>query len=169
VYSLTWRPETARLVVGPLTYGQSVSGVFTPTHNADTWVFSGTAGDVISIALRYQRGDKFSAGFQLRAENGVALATAFDNGDGSGARVDGIVLPFNGSFSVALANPTPDFKGMGLYTLSVNLQDSKARSIGGVLRYGDKGIGDLYVDDPVDTWVFSAHSGDVISLSVQGR
>src|SRR5437773_4357294 len=115
--------------------------------------------------MRYQRGDPFTGGFQLRSENGLPLVTRPDLGDGSGARIDGLLLPFSGSYTIIAANPSADFNGAGVYSLSVNLQDSKARSVGGILHYGEQGRGSLYEDDSSDTWVFEARAGEVIRLS----
>ncbi len=164
-YTLSWQPERERLIAGALNYNQTVNGVFTAQHNTDSWVFSGTAGDVVSISMRYQRGDPFKGGFQLRSENGLPLVTKADLGDGSGARVDGLLLPFSGSYTVTAANPDANFKGTGIYSLSVNLQDSKARSMGGILHAGEQGQGRLYQDDAGDTWVFEAQAGEVVRLS----
>src|SRR5258708_4053523 len=166
-YNLSWQPEVAPLTLGALHYDESVGGVFTATHNADSWVFSGTAGDVISISLNYERGDKFAGGIQLRSENGLPLATVADLGNGAGARVDNLLLPFSGSYTLVVANPDPAFKGTGIYALNVNLQDSKARSMGTVLLAGQKGEGNIYADDPVDTWIFSARGGDEISITTR--
>lgn len=168
-YSLTWTPERERLVAGPLNYGQTVSGVFTEQHRADSWVFSGTAGDVISVTLRYLRGDRFNGGFRVQAENGVPLVTVPDLGTGSGARADNLLLPFSGSYTLVVANPDSNFKGAGVYSLSLSLQDSKAHSLGSILRYGQNGQGSLSADDPSDTWVFGARAGDIVKVSVQAQ
>lgn len=167
VYSLYFEPDADRVSAGPLRIGQTVTGIFAPQRNASTWVFSATAGDVVSIALRYVRGDPFIGSFQLRAENGVPLATVADL-NGLGARAD-VLLPFDGSYTVVAANPDGEYKGAGVYALSVNLQDSRARSAGGVLRYGEQGSGDIYADDPLDTWVFGARAGDRVRIRVQSR
>ncbi len=168
-YSLTWQPDRGREIAGALNYNQTVGGVFTANHNADSWVFTGTMGDVISVVLRYQRGDPFRGGLQIRSENGVALITAADLGDGAGARVDNLLLPFSGSYTIALANPDPNFKGAGVYSLSVHLQDSKAKSMGGLLRYGEQGQGEITADDPSDSWVFRARAGDIVRVAARAR
>jgi len=166
-YSLTWQPDLSREIAGALNYSQTASGVFTANRNTASWVFTGSMGDVISVVMRYQRGDPFRGGLQIRSENGVALITAADLGDGAGARVDNLLLPFSGSYTIALANPDPNFKGAGVYSLSVHLQDSKAKSIGGLLRYGEQGQGAITADDPSDSWVFRARAGDILRVSAR--
>ncbi|MEP7284675.1 MAG: PPC domain-containing protein [Chloroflexota bacterium] len=169
IYALTWQPEQERLVAGPLRYNQSVGGVFTAQHNADSWVFTGTQGDVISIALEYERGDKFNGAFQLRSENGLTLAQEADVSNGLGARIENVLLPFSGSYTLFVGNPAPTYKGTGVYSLSVDLRDSKARSMGSILHYGQQGQGELFVDDAVDTWVFAARAGDVVKIAAQAQ
>jgi hypothetical protein len=104
VYPLILRSDRDTLVARPLHYSETVGGVFTPGRNLETWVFSGTMGDTVSVALRYVRGDRFVGSFQVRAENGVALATVADLGQEAGARAD-LLLPFSGSYSILVANP----------------------------------------------------------------
>lgn len=168
-YRLTWLPEREPLTPGPLRYAQTVSGLFTAARNAENWTFSGTANDVIAISLRQLGGQPFKGGFQLISESGVRLATAADAGDGSGAHVEGILLPFSGSYTIIALNPDVGYQGAGVYALNIVLQDSKARSMGGTLRDGSQGTGDLYPDDLVDTWLFKGRTGDVVNVQVQAR
>ncbi len=164
VYRLQWLPSDER-ANGVLGYGQTVSGSLTAARNFETWVFSGSAGDVVSVALRYVRGTPFNGSFQLRAANGVPLATVADL-DGGGGRAD-VLLPFSGSYSIVVANPASDFQGAGIYALSLSLTESSARALGGVLRYGQEAVSTLYPDDPEDTWVFAARVGDRVRVTVQ--
>ncbi|PJF32166.1 MAG: hypothetical protein CUN51_00630 [Candidatus Thermofonsia Clade 1 bacterium] len=164
VYRLQWLPADER-ASGVISYGQTVSGILTAARNFETWVFSGNMGDVVSVALRYVRGTPFTASFQLRAANGVPLATVADL-DGSGARAD-VLLPFDGSYSIIVANPMPEFQGANIYALSLGLTESRARAIGGILRYGEEALSILYADDAVDTWVFAAQAGERVRVRVQ--
>lgn len=164
VYRLQWLRANAQ-ASSAISYGQTVSGILTAARNFETWVFSGNVGDVVSVALRYVRGTPFTASFQLRAANGVPLATVADI-DGSGARAD-VLLPFDGSYSIVVANPTLEFEGASIYALSLNLTESRARAIGGVLRYGQEALSALYADDPTDTWVFAAQAGERVRVTLQ--
>ncbi len=169
VYRLTWQPERERLLPGPLRYAQTVNGLFNVARTADSWTFTGTANDVIAVSMQQLRGDPFRGGFQLVSENGVRLATAADLGDGSGAHIEGILLPFSGSYTIIALNSDTAYQGSGVYALNVTLQDSKARSMGGTLHDGEQGIGDLYPDDVTDTWLFSGRTGDVVTAQIQAR
>jgi hypothetical protein len=166
-YRLTRHPSIQTFTPGIISYSQSVGGVITAQRNAETWTFSGNAGDVVSIGMTYVRGDRFAGSFQISAENGLALATGIDGGDGAGARVDRVVLPFTSSYTILIANITPNFKGSAVYRLSLTLQESKARSIGGLLTGMQSVSGELYDDDPADVWLFDGRGGDVIALTAQ--
>ncbi|GAB4551711.1 MAG: hypothetical protein OHK0023_18920 [Anaerolineae bacterium] len=146
-------------------YGETVSGIINSSRPFETWVFSGTAGDVISIGLRFLRGDRFAASFQLRAANGVALATVADL-DGAGGRAD-VLLPFSGAYTIVVANPAPSFRGTGVYALSLGLSDSRARYLSDVIHYGETVEGVISADDPTDTWVFAAKAGERLRIVAQ--
>jgi hypothetical protein len=164
IYRLRWLAADER-AGGVISYGQTVSGILTAARNFETWVFSGNAGDVVSVAVRYTRGTPFTASFQLRAANGVPLATVADL-EGNGARAD-VLLPFDGSYSIIVANPTFEFEGASVYALSLGLTESRARAVGGVLRYGQEALSALYADDGTDTWVFAARAGERVRVTLQ--
>ena len=164
VYRLEWLAADGR-AGGVLGYGQTVSGILTAARNFETWVFSGNAGDVVSVAVRYTRGTPFTASFQLRAANGVPLATVADL-EGIGARAD-VLLPFDGSYSIIVANPTFEFEGASVYALSLGLTESRARAMGSVLRYGQEALSALYADDGTDTWIFAAQAGERVRVTLQ--
>jgi len=165
-FALTWNTATEPNTGGPLRYGQTVNGLFTQSQAFENWVFSGTQGDLVTVSLRYVRGDKFTGAFQLRGENGLVLARVADLDDGQGARATAL-LPFTGSYSLTIANSDSNYTGAGVYSLSVVLQDSKARSAGSVLRYGETGRGELYVDEGQDTWIFAAHEGEKVRINLR--
>ncbi|MBX3080728.1 MAG: hypothetical protein KF716_03780 [Anaerolineae bacterium] len=167
IYTLRREVKADANSIRSMQYGQTVQGYFSAERRSDTWAFAGTAGDNVTLSLRYVRGTRFLAGFQVFAENGLSLATAVADPAADGTARVTIVLPFSGTYAVSLANAQPDFTGAGVYALSVILQDTKARSLGAVLRSGDLGQGDLYADDPSDTWLINAHGGDQLNLTVR--
>lgn len=165
LYSLRLELAGDDALIKTLSYGETVSGIINGSRPFETWVFSGTSGDVVSIGLRFLRGDRFAASFQLRAANGVALATVADL-DGAGGRAD-VLLPFSGAYSIVVANPAPSFSGTGVYALSLGLSDSRARFLSGVIRYGETVEGVISADDPTDTWVFAAKAGEQLRIIAQ--
>lgn len=167
LYRLTWEADSGRAAAGVIRYGQTVSGLFTAQRRAETWAFSGTAGDSVAVAMRYQRGDPFTGSFQIQAANGVILATVADF-DQNGAQAE-VQLPFSGAYTILTGNPDPAYTGAGVYSLTVTLRESSAPSAGGVLRYGQTAIGRLTGADPTDTWVFSARAGDRVRIGLSGR
>jgi hypothetical protein len=165
-YSLTLNRELRNDAIDVVDYGATVGGVFSTTRNAKTWVLSGTAGDTVSIAMRYVRGDRFSSTFQVVSDTGVPLALGTDNGNG--AQVD-VFLPFTGSYNILVGNIDTGYTGRGVYALSVALRDSRARSVGGIVAPNDEVFGDLYADDPQDTWLLNGRGGSAITISVRAR
>jgi hypothetical protein len=167
-YRLQWMPQTIR-PSGALRFGQTVSGLFTANQQAEKWTFSGTVGDQIALSLRRLQGDPFRGAFQILSASGVTLASAADLGNGEGARVDSLSLPFSGTYTVVVVNPDSAFKGASVYALGLTLQDTKAHAVGGMLTDGQTGVSELYPDDPVHTWLFSGHGGDVVTIQVTAQ
>jgi hypothetical protein len=169
-YTLAWVGDT--IIAGgttphPVNYGQTVGGVFSQNNGLQTWTFAGTAGDTVSVALHYERGDSFTSGFQVRSDTGVVLTTVADPGDGSGAHADNLELPDTGNYQILVANAISDFKGAGVYSLTLRLQNTKARSIGGVLAFGQPAQGVIYPDDPADDWLIPAQGGAQVRVRVE--
>jgi hypothetical protein len=168
-YRLTREPEQQRSQPYVISYGQTVGGVFSADRNAELWTFTGNAGDVISVFMSQTRGDAVTGGFQILSEDGLTLATAIDAGDGTGARVETIVLPFTASYTILAANPQADFKGQAVYAVSLSLQESTARNIGGILRPEVPQLGELFADDPTDQWLISGRAGALLDVDILPR
>ena len=164
-YRLLWT-SAAPSVNGIASYGQTVTGRFTAGQQAEKWTFAGTVGDVIALSVRRLYGDPFRGAFQILSANGATLASAADLGNGEGARVDGLALPFSGTYTVVVVNPDSAFRGVGVYALGLTLQDTKARAVGGLLTDGLTGVSELYPDDLVNHWLFSGHGGDVVTVQL---
>jgi hypothetical protein len=168
-YRLTWNADSGQTAPGVIAYGQTVGGLFTAKTNASTWNFIGSAGDVVSIFTRQVSGDPALGSLQILAENGLVLATALDSGNGYGARVENVTLPFSGSYTILVANPRADFSGTAVYNLGLNLEESTVRNLGGTLLSGQPMLGAIDAGDPIDLWIFSGTAGQKFSLQVQPR
>ncbi len=145
-----------------IAYAQTVGGVFNAAQNAAAWSFAGRTGDVVAVSLRYESGTPFRGGFQILADSGLVLAASIDTGDG--ARVEGVTLPFTGTYSILIANPQADFKGSGVYSLSLALQESRAKFVSGAIAPGNAVAGELAVADPVDQWLFYGRASEAFSV-----
>lgn len=165
---LSFNKTTNRLRTGNMIieYGSTVGGVLSPENNLEVWTFSGSRGDVISLAARPSRGDQVFINMQVRASNGQVLATAADNGSGN-ARVDNLLLPIDGAYSILVGNPDGSFNGQAAYALSLILTNTNARSMGTALLPGEIGAGFLFPDDPVDTWLINGRRGDTVRIWVE--
>ncbi len=163
--SLSRNPANVGGVEQPISYGATAGNVLTRENFIDVWTFAGTAGDTVSIRARRIRGDAAPLTLQLRTRDGQVLATAGDTG---GSTIDHTVLPLSGHYSIIVGNPDQTFDGEMVYELTINLEDSLARSMGSVLEYGETVAGSFYVDDPSDTWLFEGQAGDIVTLAASG-
>ncbi|MBN1566078.1 MAG: hypothetical protein JXA10_19720, partial [Anaerolineae bacterium] len=145
-------------------YGETTGKVLTPENFLDVWTFAGTAGDVVTAHVRTVRGDLPTLSVQLRAQDGTVLETSLE--DGAGSRLEQIVLPMDGHYSLIVGNVDGTFAGEAAYEVTLLLEDTAARSMGTVTTYGHAVEGYFYLDDSIDTWIFEGRQGDVISATV---
>ncbi|MBZ0306752.1 MAG: hypothetical protein K8I82_11850, partial [Anaerolineae bacterium] len=169
-YRLTLNRSDAYLMAGDhaLTYGETVSGVFTQGNIVDRWLLAGSQGDVLAIALRPARGDAASVGFELTAPDGTVIGVGIDNNTGAGARTENIVLPAAGVYTLLVGTPDFQFSGSLVYDLSVERQNRTARSWGTIIPYNTGASGIIYADDTRDVWLFEGYQGDTIQISLTG-
>lgn len=149
-------------------YGATVSGVFTQGNIVDRWVFAGNQGDVIAVALRPVRGDITSVGFEVESPDGTIVGLGVDAGLNTGARVENIILPTTGIYSIFVGTPDAFFTGALAYDLSLERQNRTARSSGTLLPYGITASGIVYADDTRDVWFFEGTEGDIVEIGVTG-
>ncbi len=149
-------------------YGVTEGKVLTPENFLDVWTLAGSRGDVISLLARPVRGDAALITLQLRTRNGDVLATVGDDGSGMGARVDSLTLPEDGHYSIIVGNIDNEFSGQTAYVLTARLENTSARSIGGLMGYGQTVEGRFMVGDLTDTWLFEGHQGDLVTAIVTG-
>ena len=65
----------------------------------DFWLFDGSAGDVVTIAMQAQ-GDRLDPFLELVGPDGTLLIWDDDGGVNFNSRITGFVLPVSGSFAV---------------------------------------------------------------------
>lgn len=170
-YRISLERDSSRIVdnEAAIQYGQTEGKVLTSENFLDVWSFAGSQGDTVSIAVRPVRGDPALISFQVRTSDGRVVTTSVDDEAGYGARVDNLVLPQDGHYVIVVGNVDGSFEGQTAYELTVNLNDTPARSMGSVLSYGQAVKGTFHVDDAVDTWLFEGQQGDVISVTATGN
>ena len=144
-------------------YGETVGRVLSRQNFLDVWTFAGSQGDVLDVSVRAVRGDEAAFSVQLRSADGQALATVPSDALTASARVEGVVLPATGYYSIAVGNMDTAFAGQTAYELTLLLRGTAAHAIGTRMRYDQPVEGALYVDDPADVWVFDGAQGDVVT------
>lgn len=175
VFSVT--PIAAQAGGGRISYGDSVSGTISDPH--PEWVFRGTAGDVISIAISPEDGPV--NGFVLRDDLGALVVEV--GGMGAYANryhLDNFMLPMTGAYRIIVGG---SFGGSGDYTLSLRLVEHKADAP----KFSDKGdaidyntiVAGRLTEDEIfdiginggkilqgDIWTFSGKRGDIVGITV---
>ena len=145
-------------------YGETVGRVLSRQNFLDVWTFAGSQGDVLDVNVHAVRGDEAAFNVQLRSADGQALATVPADALTASARVQGVVLPQTGYYSIAVGNLDTAFAGQTAYELTLLLRGTAAHSIGSRMIDDQPVEGTLYVDDPADVWVFDGALGDTISV-----
>lgn len=165
-FSLTRGVTQPATAFNGLNFGETVQGLLTPTRRSATWAFSGSAGDTARITLRPVGGSTSLAAFQVISAGGVALATGVPDPSGTGEVIVNVVLPFNDAYSIFILDSATDSQRT-IYSLSLALAESKARSLGAKLLSERGAQGEIYADDVSDSWLFAAQAGDIIRAVVQ--
>jgi len=151
-----------------LSLNRTVSRVLTAENRIDVWAFAGTKGDVISAEARAIRGDPALLSFQIRTQTGAVLTTAAADASGR-AVAPQVLLPETGHYTLAVGNVDTTFDGALAYDLTVLLESTQARSMGGVLSGSGYGAGVLSGADLRDVWLFLARQGDLVRASVTAQ
>jgi len=153
---------------GVLINGYKHTGAITTPGEVDTWTFSATAGDRITVHIGEitDTNGRFGPWIRLTSPTSVSL------GDASGASaavIDDVVAPATGTYTVRVASFNTGFDGTGTYRLSMSHTpgpiliapgDEGGPLINGAIQTGTIERGD------VDAWTFTATAGDRIAIHV---
>jgi len=144
---------------GPISYGETVTGDL-QVDDGDRWTFTGSAGDVVTIALD---SNDFDAYLELLDADGNIIASDDDSGGDLNARISGFALPADGEYSINARGWSSSERG--LYTLELSTGAPTASEAGSI-SYGETVSGDLQVDDG-DAWTFTGSAGDVVTIALE--
>ncbi|MFW5772720.1 MAG: PPC domain-containing protein, partial [Phototrophicaceae bacterium] len=165
VYTLTLTSGGGQIIPSPvpgsgtISYGETVTGDL-QNDEGDRWTFTGSAGDIVTIALD---SDDFDAYLELfdAADN---VLTSDDDGGGSlNSLITGYALPADGTYTILARGFGSSARGA--YTLSLSLFDASTLDEPGMIAYGDM-VQALLSDDEGDRWTFAGAQGDVISIAL---
>lgn len=151
----------------PIRYGETSGKVLSAENTVDVWTFAGSQGDIVAVNVQRRYGDDALLSMQLRSDNGQVLSTTAAGTSNEAARVDGIVLPHTGHYSVVVGNLDTAFQGQTAYDITVLLRGTSARAASTTVAYGQTVSSAFFIDDPSDTWVFKGQQGDIITALVE--
>ncbi len=142
---------------GSIAYGQSVSG--TLNENQQLWTFTGTEGDVVTIAMTSSDFDTY---LELLGPNGQQVAFNDDGGQGLNSLIENYTLPTSGTFTIVARSFGN--RGRGNYTLTLSTGTAQPPQGSGTITIGQTVTGSL--NQSQQTWTFSGNAGDVISIEM---
>lgn len=131
----------------PLGYNQTVQGQLGETHMEDVWQFTGQAGDLILISMQSRNADNLDTYLTLSNNQGNALMTDDDGGEGFNSRIGPYELPDDDTYQITAAS----YSGSGEYILQlINL---KTRPY---LKNGKPLVGQVDQSQPAEYFLLQA-------------
>ncbi|NDJ77631.1 MAG: hypothetical protein GYB65_15375, partial [Chloroflexi bacterium] len=147
-------PETDQPVENqPISYGDTVIDFM--AGNSDTYVFSGTAGDTVTISMESADLDSY---LELLDADGNTLIYDDDGERGLSAQITAYELPASGDYTIVAT--TYNNEGSGDYRLRLSTIVVENQP----LAYGDEALGMLR--DNVHLYSFSGTAGNVVTISL---
>ncbi len=143
-----------------IAYGETVEGALTEDVLSVEYTFSGTAGDVVTIAMN---GD-FDTLLTLQDSDGGEIARDDDGGEGTNSLIEGFELPATGSYTIVASS----FGGSrtGSYTLSLQTGDVVVTLEGTPIVIGEIVTGTVTETRTTARFTFTGSAGDLISIAV---
>src|SRR5439155_1739322 len=151
--------------------GQTYSGTISVPGELDTWTFTATQGDYITLSMGTvaPASAHFAPWIRLVSPTGVLLG---NSATGQGAGNVAVTAPTSGTYTVIVGSnsgATGFFDGTGSYLLTLAQGPGavvvSAGDEGGPMTDGATNAGTIYLGD-LDTWTFTATQGDYIALSM---
>jgi hypothetical protein len=147
-----------------LSYGQTADGIITDASPSQPWVFSGNAGDVVTITM--QGTSPLDAYLLLKNASGQELAFNDDAGSPtlgiSDAQILNFVLPAAGQYTIEATR----FSGNGAYTLTLATGAAPVASAAQPITYGSTVTGTISDQAYRAEWTFTAVRGDVVTITL---
>lgn len=164
--------DTGDSVFAPfLVYGDVVSGTIAEDETASDYLFSASAGDLVTVTLR---SSDFDAYLLLQDENGNTLIEDDDSAGSLDSLISDFEIPESGVYRLvatsfgAIRGFTP---GTGDYTLSLEVagapDEPPVRSDDFSLNYGDFIEGRLTRNDPTLDYRLEGAAGDVVVITLR--
>lgn len=145
-----------------MSYGQTVTGELLDPGDSRLYVFYGRSGDTITARAVVTQGS-IAPTISLATANGDVLAE--ERIPDAAASIAGYTLPANGLFQLRIALGASS-AGKGRFALNLMLHQAQQPTgmAGGLLK--SRHVAALRVNDATHRWLFSAESGERITLRV---
>lgn len=159
------RALATQTAAAALTVDAPVEGLFTEAATDQTWTFSASAGDEITVsAVELSRAGVLDLALRLLGPDGQEIAS---NDDQLGLNLFGVldaqisaqVLPTSGTYTAIVTRVA----GSGIYSLGVTALRSLPAAEGDVIRVE----GELSDAIPAHTWEFEGSAGQTLTLTMQ--
>ena len=154
---------------GPIALGTTATGRIAVMGEEDRWTFFGRAGQSILANLNTGNGfpqplsPRLNFGeMRLIAPSGAVVASGFNIVSGNDVRLIGVVLPEDGTYTVAIRASANQPASTGRY--SVGIFDSTVRT--NPLAFNQRYVSTLSTPFSYDRWTFSAMAGQQIRLDL---
>jgi hypothetical protein len=122
VWPVIWPEDTSSQATLPsqtmVAYGQTVSGTITEGGSA-TWQFSGTQGDVVTIAVTTDAAANIDLMMTLFGPENENLISNDDDGPGLDPLIQSFTLPANGTYTIQVES----ISGSGPYNLALTKEN----------------------------------------------
>lgn len=145
---------------GVIGYGETVSGVLTPSFPEHDWTFIGSEGDFVSISLEGTE-ELRDTYLELYGPGGEELTRDDDGGEGLFALISGYRLPQSGEYRIVA-------RGFGRATGPYTLTLARMEAVERWISYGQTRSEELTATDSRHTWSFEGRAGDVVTISMIG-
>jgi hypothetical protein len=154
--------------LGELEYGVEVFGTISDQDYEDRWTFEGRAGEEISLILEATSGSVLDPYLQILDSGGAELASNDDSGYSPNSRIEGFVLPADGTYTVvATRYGTVQGVSSGGYGLLLVQGLPEPPPPDGELSYGDTVEGEINDQNYQDRWVFQGAFGDLVTIRME--
>ena len=139
----------------PLTYGETLTGSLDDTQTAQLYIFSGTAGDTISVTMNATSGDLDTA-LEVYTSDGVLLRANDDGGENTNARLS-VTLPTSGDYNLFATS----YAGAGDYELTLTLTIAADDAAPQSVEYGGTPVEGVLSDEAFQMrYQFTGTDGD---------
>lgn len=158
--------------VGPgmaISFGETVVEAIDPQGQVDRWMFTGSAGQIVSIAMDHEFDSYLDPLLELLGPSGDVLVTSDDDGGNLNSLINGFMLPADGLYTI-LARSWGN-SSTGGYSLT--LSEGIASATGGLGAVGNTGniepgqtVQAVLAPGTLDEWTFVAEAGQIFSMAI---